>query len=206
MTKSKRKSEYRAVSDGDLRQPMGLTDFMHGLGVVMRLPQKRRPTPEPVAVATPEKPRKPRSPVVWTSLTLCSIIALGIVFSTIIPERNDPIPEQLTGRWNSVSPRYPGRALEFQEGALYMKRGAEDTDRVRLPIKQVRVTPRNGSQHIAIRYVEDGATLSLNLTLHDYGGLAVIELQNLPDVVWRKVTGAAPNASPESLLPPELRP
>jgi hypothetical protein len=195
MKKNKTNPGYQAVTDGDLRRPMGLSDFMNGLGLVMRLPQKRPPTPEPVTavVVEPEKPRTPRSKVVVISMTMFVVTTLGILASAVVPERNDPLPAQLTGRWQAISPRYAGRALEFRDGALFIKRGPEDSDIVRLRIQRVVVRPQNSSQRVAIEYLEDGAPVTLNLLLHDYGGMAMVELQNLPDVVWRKATAASPN-------------
>ncbi len=198
---AKRKPGYSAVTDGDLTKPIGLTEFMNGLGLVLKLP-RRRPTAPVPEETTEQTPKAPRSRTLVISLTLASIIALVFVVQLLIPDSSDPLPEALTGSWYSSSPRYANRGIEFHDGALYMKRGIGDTNLVRLPIQRVRVRPKNDRLEVQIGYVENGSELSLDLTLHDYGGLAVVELRNMPDVLWRKAA-TTPNGLSD-LLPPAL--
>ncbi|MGQ0640842.1 MAG: hypothetical protein ACT4P6_08775 [Gemmatimonadaceae bacterium] len=199
----KKKADYGAVNDGDLRQAIDLNEFMHGVGRVMKLPQKTPPTPQQPVVAIAEPPQKPRSRTVWISMSTTTVIVLGLLVAALIPDSNDPLPPQLIGRWYAASPRYAERGFEFRAGELFMKRGPEDGDLVRLVIEKVRVSPKNGSLNVEIGYLENGAPLSLRLTLHDYAGLPVVELRNLPDVVWRKFAPASSD-SVLDLLPAAL--
>jgi hypothetical protein len=201
---AKKKADYRvAVSDGDLRQPIALTDFLQGLGVVMRLPMRRPPTPaEPVAAAEPPKSGPRRPPTLAISLILASVIVAAFVVPPLLPKSSDPLPEPLIGRWHSPSPKYIDRGLEFREDALYMKRGPKESDIVRLPIRRVTVTPRQGSLAVEINYVENGATLALRLTLHDYAGMPAMELRNQPEIIWRKTAAPSVGGAVPQLLPP----
>jgi len=205
LKRKKKTEDFRSVADGDLSQPIDLTEFMHGVGRVMKLPEKPPPTPVKAVEAVVEAPKKPRSRIVMLSVTAVALVLIVLGLSAITSHASDELPPELLGRWQALSPKYAARGLEFREGALYMKRGTEDSDLVRLAINRVRVRPKNGSRHVIIDYMENGAILSLDLTLHDEGGIPVVELRNLPDVLWRKESAGAPQAGARAFLPPAFK-
>jgi hypothetical protein len=141
---------------------------------------------------------------VWLSASLGSIIVVGLGATALLPDTSDDLPTALVGEWQSPTPKYADRGFAIRDGALYMKRGREEHETVRLPIARVRVRPTNsGSLAVEIAYLENGARLSFDLTLHDYAGTPAVELRNQPEVIWRKATAASPNGAPPAMgLPP----
>lgn len=174
---------YRAVTDGDLRDAMELREFLTGLGVVMQLPTKR-----PTAVNEVVKPprTKTRRPWLVPAALLGCIATFALAVPAVMPTRNDPLPPTLLGRWRTQTPKYADRGFEISNVALHMKRGQRATDIAVFPIRRVRVSPRGNHIAIAIDYEEDGVTQSLDLTMLGSGRGTFVEVRNQPDVIWRR--------------------
>lgn len=194
---------YRAVKDGDLREPMHLGDFLMGLGIVLRLPGKKQATTAAEIVAAIPQ-RQQRSHVVAISLSLVVILGAAVIIPPMFPSRGDPLPPRLMGSWKTQSPKFAERGFEIRGEELRMQRGPSETDVAVLGIHRVRVTPHGDDTAVEIEYVEDGVRQSLDLTMHDFAGATVLELRNQPTVIWRRARSAsATPAFPAGIeLPP----
>ncbi len=194
---------YRAVKDGDLREPMHLGDFLMGLGIVLRLPGKKRAiTAADIVADIPQNEQ--RSRLVAVVLSLIVVIGLAATIPPLFPSRNDPLPPTLLGSWQTQTPKFAERGFEIRDKELRIKRGPAETDVAVLKIQRVRVTPRGADTAVEIEYMEDGARQSFDLTIHAFPAGAMLELRNQPEVVWRRTRSKPGSAAyPEGLgLPP----
>lgn len=199
---------YQTVKDGDLREAMDTRSFFAGLGVVMRLPKKRR-----VVVASETETgeavvRTRGSWLVTLAVLATGIIGVSVLISAVWPEHSDPLPPTVIGAWRTQTPKFKDRGFEIREGRILLKRGDQQTDVQSFAIVRVRTAPLGPSTEVRISYEENGEPQTLDLLLHEYGGATVIEIVNQPDVIWRRdwSGSAVPRLPPGLELPPGAMP
>lgn len=203
-SQSGKSPSYQAVSDGDLRQAIDSRSFFMGLGLVMRLPKKRRV----VATATGEASEvgvATRTNWLLILAVLATIITgASVLISAVWPERSDPLPPSVIGTWRTLTPKFKNRGFEIREGRILLRRGSEEADILSFPIQRVRVAPLGPSTEVRISYEENGEAQTLDLLLHEFAGATTVEIVNQPDVVWRRDGSASsvPRLPPGLELPP----
>lgn len=199
---------YRAVKDGDLREPMNLGDFLMALGIVLRLPGKERASTAGEIIEAIPAQKRHGSRLASIVLAAIVLILVAVALPSLFPDRSDRIPPRLIGSWQTLTPRFAQRGFEVRDNDLRVRRGPNETDVAVLAIRRVRVTQRGADTDVQIEYMEDGAPQSFDLTMHDTPGGPMLELKNQPDVVWRRARplGRAPNLPPGLELAPGATP
>ncbi len=197
-------ASYQAVTDGDLRNAMDTRSFFMGLGLVMRLPKKRRVVVAADGGVTERTVKTRTSGLVLVAALSTIVIGAGVRISAVWPEHSDALPIAVLGRWHTQTPKFKDRSFEIQDGRVLLRRGSDESDRVAFPIRRVRVGALGPSTEVRIVYEEKGEPQTLDLLLHEYGGATVVEIVNQPDVVWRRdLSGAGvPGLPPGLELPP----
>lgn len=183
--------QYRSVTDGNLTQPMELDEFLHGVGVVMRLPPKQEekappPADVPARAATPNAARRRKSLIVGMCVTASAIILAGISLRAWDNRYSDSMPPTLLGSWRTDAAKYRDRGFTVGAETLQMQRGPSPKDVVTLPIKSVRVRNAQRGRSVELKYEENGVVQTLGLTLEDLDGMSIVAVHNQPEIVWKR--------------------
>ena len=207
-SQSGKSASYQAVTDGDLRQAIDSRSFFMGLGLVMRLPKKRRVVAAASGEAVESSVRTRTNWLVALAVLATMMTGAGVLISAVWPEHSDALPPAVVGIWRTQTPKFRDRGFEIREGRLLLKRGSEETDLLSFPIQRVRVAPLGPSTEVRIFYEENGEPQTLDLLLHEYSGATTVEIVNQPDVVWRRnwSASAVPQLPPGLELPPGAAP
>jgi hypothetical protein len=185
-SQSGKRASYQAVTDGDLRQAIDSRSFFMGLGLVMRLPKKRRAVAAASGEAFEGSVRERSNWLVVVAVLATIMTAAGVLISAVWPERSDALPRSVVGIWRTQTPKFKDRGFEIREGRIVLRRGSEEADLLSFPIQRVRVAPLGSSTEVRIFYEENGERQTLDLLLHEFGGATTVEIVNQPDVVWRR--------------------
>lgn len=190
-TKDGTNDYYRSVTDGDLREPMELDEFLTGVGVVMRLPPKQpemeAPAPEaPAAPATPRAKRQRKTLIVAVCSTISALIIMGMAVQTWDNSYSDTIPPTLVGSWHTDAAKYKDRGFTITNEALTMQRGPNPSDAVTMPIKKVTARTAQRGRRVEVSYEENGVTQIMTFILEDLDGMSIVSVLNQPDIVWKR--------------------
>lgn len=206
-SQSGKSASYQAVTDGDLRQAIDSRSFFMGLGLVMRLPKKRRVVAAPGEAVDGSVTTRTNWVIVLAVLATM-MTGIGVLISAVWPEHSDALPPSVMGTWRTQTPKFQDRGFEIREGRIVLRRGSEEADLLSFPIQRVRVAPLGPSTEVRIFYEENGEPQTLDLLLHEFAGATTVEIVNQPDVVWRRDGSAsgAPQLPPGLELPPGAAP
>jgi hypothetical protein len=169
------------MADGDLSTSMSLREFLKGLGVVMRLPRRKRRRAAPQAESAAGAASEPRSYVL--PLTVGALL-LGIaaVAIQVWPAGSVPVPADFQGVWVSSDPRYTNRRLEITAETVHFRIDTAAILPGEHPIRRAVVDERGASRTVTILY--DAPSGESQLRLRRAGEGIVIVTQ--PDVIWRR--------------------
>lgn len=167
----------REILNGNLDQPVELTEFMFKLGLHYNLPGR-----DATAPATPFL--KKRSTRIWIVGLAAVITVLGGVVPVLA--KSDPVstlPPEVRGEWHTSSPRYTGRKLILSEDRVRIDFG-DHAAAVEFPISEVhrRDTPE-GVQY-QVLYRQDRGLTQFVFTFAESTWPASIQLPNPAGVDW----------------------
>jgi hypothetical protein len=163
------------VRDGDLKKPMGLTDFMFQLGFHYRLPGRQAATPTP-GVAVVQRVRW------WLPVAAVALLAVVAVrdLGSIAPARE--LPERLLGQWATDAPGYQDRRILFSPGTIRLEFG-DSLGSAQFAVSEVRWEGRGDSTHYDIRYWQEGVLTRLRFVYVEFP-VPSIRLRNPASLVW----------------------
>jgi hypothetical protein len=159
------------MADGDLSTPMGLREFMMGLGRVMRLPRRKRPSG---AEAPPAESRSLAVPLIAAAF----VLAIGVLVSRAWPAEGISVPAEFEGVWVSSDPRYANRWLEITPATVHFAIDSAAILPWQHPIR--RTTVDNGGVTIVYESAAGEGELRLR---REKGGIV---FANQPEVIWRR--------------------
>lgn len=175
----------RELRDGDLSQPMGLSDFYLQLGMHYDLPEKKS---TPLA----ELLRKPRTR--WWLVAL-AVVAVVSSIAGRVAGRPDVVelPPEVWGSWANNDPVYGQRSLSISASEVVIGFSSEAPP-VALEVTAVHRRELGDSTAYEVVYRQNQATSRLRFTYLE-GAIPGIHLSNPSSVRWFRpidVSGATP--------------
>ncbi len=177
------------VKDGNLSRSMELGDFMEQLGLVMRLPRRRKgkePDKSPGGPVTASAATSGHSSGSWWGpvLLIGAVLALG--YLALRPTAgSDPLPAAAVGRWITSDPRYIERGFALDSASIVFYTGSETADFTRHSIVGTTVRIENGKELVSLDYIVGDGTMTLAFWIEP-GAEPTIHFMNQPDIAWRR--------------------
>jgi hypothetical protein len=175
------------IADGNLAAPIGLRDFLFGIGVVFRLDRRRKRQQKPQESAA--KRFVARIPVRLLA-TVLTPIGLAIVgYNAYQQWSGEPLPGPLVGTWSTSDGRYAGRSFWLNPRAVAFQNGATTGDFSTHDIRKVTTRQVADTLYLTIDYEQEGKPLSLSVIYRETPA-PELRLANQPAVRWARVGGA----------------
>jgi hypothetical protein len=169
----------RSLVDGELKTPVALSDFLHGIGPLFRLSEKQRAKLNVTAVegskAGPRLPLKYLIP----GLAAMAVVA-GLMWFGSSAEAS--IPDDLVGEWSTTTKLYVGRGFKIQPDTITLFMGNGIYERYR--ISDVQKTSAGDSTQYQVTYLDRDRPVVFGFWY--VTSSAVIRLPHQPAVTWKK--------------------
>jgi hypothetical protein len=179
------------IADGNLASPIGLRDFLFGVGVVFRLDRRRK-------ARQPEEPAAKRFAVRIPVRLLASVLApIGLAvagYQAYQQWSGEPLPAPVLGTWSTRDGRYAGRSFWLNAEAVAFQNGGSTSQFTSHSIRKVKTRQIADTLYLTIDYEQEGKSLTLSLAYRKTPA-PEIRLTNQPAVRWAR-TGAAPAIRP----------
>jgi hypothetical protein len=177
------------VTDGNLTRSMELGDFMEQLGLVMRLPRRRKgkeADTQPAKPPTPAGTKRPAAAGVWWGPLLLVGIVLLLGYLALRPSvGNDPLPPAAFGRWITDDPRYVERGFTLDSLSVVFYTGSETADFTRHSIVGTTVRTDHGKELVSVDYLVGDGTMTLAFWVEP-GAEPTIHFMNQPEIAWKR--------------------
>lgn len=191
-TASEGKANYvTGIADGNLTTPIGLRDFLFGIGVVFRLDRKRKKRPAKGGAESAGP--KFRLPLVALARVLAPVAIASLAYAGYQRWSGEPLPQPVVGTWSTTDGRYAGRSFWLNPTAVAFQNG-NATDQFSIhPIRRVKTRSVADTLYLSIDYEQEGQPITLSLAYHEARG-PVLRLVNQPAIRWTR-TGDAPRVT-----------
>ncbi|MEP6574677.1 MAG: hypothetical protein ABJD11_18395 [Gemmatimonadota bacterium] len=170
----------RSLVDGELKTPVALNDFLHGIGPLFRLADKQRIK---LKAAVIEETKG------GTRLPLKFLIP-GLVAAAVITglmwfggSAQAGIPDALIGEWSTTTKLYAGRGFRIQPDTITLFMGNGIYERHR--ISDVQKTAAGDSTNYQVTYLDRDRPVVFGFWYVSAPG-PVIRLPHQPAVTWKK--------------------
>jgi hypothetical protein len=168
----------REILDGNLDQPVELTDFMFKLGLHYDLPGKSETTVEAPAFL------KKRGTRIWLVALAVIVTALGGVAPLLArPETVTTLPPEVLGEWHTSLPRYAGRKLILSAERVRIDFG-DHAAPVEFPISEVRRRETPDGVQYEVLYRQDRGLTQFVFSFTESTFPPSITLPNPEGVDW----------------------
>jgi hypothetical protein len=168
----------REILDGNLDQPVELTDFMFKLGLHYDLPGKAETTLEAPAFL------KKRGTRIWLVVLAVMVTALGGVAPVLArPKPVTSLPPEVLGEWSTSLPRYAGRKLILSAERVRIDFG-DHAAAVEFPISEVRRRETQDGVQYEVLYRQDRGLTQFVFSFTESTWPASITLPNPEGVDW----------------------
>ncbi len=174
------------VTDGNLAKPIGLRDFLLGVGTVLRL-DKRAPKPkaQPQDAATnwrlPQLAIPRRLLVVLGGVSGFLLVAAGFV-------RQDAsealLPPTVFGEWVTNNPRYVNRSFWLDEKEVRFHLSSDGGDVSVHKIQHVHLRQAQDTTYFTIDYLEADKTVTWTVGYVSQP-VPTIRFANQPELLWK---------------------
>jgi len=174
---------HGSVADGNLAHSMELRDFLDRLGLIMRLPKKRKPKPEEAGAA--------RS-LPWKKV-LIGAGAAAVIFTASqvmsgMQKTSVTVPGDFLGTWRTDNKKYATRGFRISETQIELNTGQKGLPKVR-PIQSVDTRQSHDTTYLIIQYLEDNQPVEWQLAMAS-GSPGTLRFPHQPDIIWVKSNSA----------------
>lgn len=187
----------KELRDGNLTQPMELTEFMFQLGFHLRLPGKR--TPSVSAAAQIVRIVKTR----WWIPAIALIAVVAVTGMQVRGESGVALAPWVLGEWQTTVPPYRSRGFTLAEDKVTLRFG-EAAPPVTFPIVYVRRDSANDTVRYEVRYRQDRGLTKFEFWYVETPRPTIF-LPNPLGVAWRRLSDSGYTES-EATSPPAPRP
>jgi len=178
------KSYHGSVADGNLAHSMELRDFLDRLGLIMRLPKKRKAKPEQAGAAAMAANLPWRKILIAGSVAAVIFTASQVMSGMQAPEVH--VPPQFLGTWRTDNKHYATRGFRISETEVELSVGQRGQTKVR-PIQSVTTSERHDTTYLTIQYLEDKQTVDWPIAMIP-AAQPTIRFVHQPEINWVKST------------------
>ena len=171
-----------SVADGNLAHSMELRDFLDRLGLIMRLPKKRKPKPEEAAAAAAARS------LPWRRI-LIGAAAAAVIFTASqvmsgMQKTSVTVPGDFLGTWRTDNKKYETRGFRISATEIELNTGQKGLPKIR-PIQSVDTRQSHDTTYLVIQYLEDNQPVEWQMAMAS-GSPGTLRFPHQPDIVWTR--------------------
>jgi hypothetical protein len=179
------KSYHGSVADGNLAHSMELRDFLDRLGLIMRLPKKRKPKPEDAGAAGAIQ-------IPWRKVLVVGAVAAIVVTASQVmsgmQKTKVDVPDQFLGSWRTDNKKYATRGFRISETQIELAAGQRGLPKIR-PIEAVTTREAHDTTYLTIQYLEDNRMVEWPIALIP-AAQPTIRFVHQPEIDWVRASSS----------------
>ena len=176
---------HGSVADGNLAHSMELRDFLDRLGLIMRLPKKRKPKPDEAGAAGAIQ-------IPWRKVLVVGGVAAIVVTASQVmsgmQKTKVDVPDQFLGSWRTDNKKYATRGFRISETQIELSAGQRGLPKVR-PIEAVTTREAHDTTYLTIQYLEDNRMVEWPIALIP-AAQPTIRFVHQPEIDWVRASSS----------------